>query len=336
MKKSIAFTVISLCLSLYAGAQTTFQRISVVEELTGTRCGWCPRGLVGMQKLRQEYGDRFIGIGVHNFSTADPMYSRPYAAAGVFDASPGAPTCTIDRHGFCDPLHGTTGDVCADFLQQLNQPCYVGVSVSGSYNADSTLVESKATITAGRDMQGLSVVFVLVADSVFSDDNAFLQYNAYATKQAADLPNDPELHPFCKGGTYGYSPFKWAFDDVCIGVSYNNNGKNQAEAVPALKEGQTFETAYRMQMPTKAVLKRTFSRDRVSIVAMVIAADGTVANAARQPVTGFQTAGIVMPATHHQGAAAVYDLTGRRDDAANRYGLRILILPDGQVRKVLR
>ena len=45
----------------------------VVEEFTGTGCGWCPRGLVGMEKLRQTFGDRFIGIGIHQYNSTDAM-----------------------------------------------------------------------------------------------------------------------------------------------------------------------------------------------------------------------------------------------------------------------
>ena len=33
-----------------------------VERFTGTGCGWCPRGLVGMEKMRKEFGDAFVGI----------------------------------------------------------------------------------------------------------------------------------------------------------------------------------------------------------------------------------------------------------------------------------
>ena len=37
------------------------ERNIVVEEYTGTGCGYCPRGLVGMEKMRQAFGDRFVG-----------------------------------------------------------------------------------------------------------------------------------------------------------------------------------------------------------------------------------------------------------------------------------
>ena len=77
-----------------------YERKVVVEELTGTACGWCPRGLVGMKMLRDLYGDRFIGVAVHQFNATDPMYTPDYADIDWSDGgSKGAPCCMIDRNG---------------------------------------------------------------------------------------------------------------------------------------------------------------------------------------------------------------------------------------------
>ena len=55
---------------------TGYERKVVVEELTGTACGWCPRGLVGMKMLRDLYGDRFIGVAAIS-STPPTQCTRP-------------------------------------------------------------------------------------------------------------------------------------------------------------------------------------------------------------------------------------------------------------------
>lgn len=53
-----------------------FPRAVVVEEWTGTWCGNCPRGIVGMEYMRRNYGDDgFIGIAVHG---QDPMEVPTY------------------------------------------------------------------------------------------------------------------------------------------------------------------------------------------------------------------------------------------------------------------
>ena len=70
MKHLISFLTLA-ALSLGVTAQTAqepFVRRSVVEEFTGTWCGHCPRGIVGMERLSEDFGDRFIGI-----ASVDPL-----------------------------------------------------------------------------------------------------------------------------------------------------------------------------------------------------------------------------------------------------------------------
>lgn len=55
-----------------------FVKRSVVEEGTGTDCGYCPRGHVVMHNMHNLYGDQFIGIALHQRSSTDPMYNVSY------------------------------------------------------------------------------------------------------------------------------------------------------------------------------------------------------------------------------------------------------------------
>ena len=57
---------------------------ALVEEYTGTWCGWCTRGLVAMRMLAETYGDDFIGVAYHN---SDP-WRLPPATRALFKASP--------------------------------------------------------------------------------------------------------------------------------------------------------------------------------------------------------------------------------------------------------
>lgn len=149
---------------------TGYERKVVVEELTGTACGWCPRGLVGMKMLRDLYGDRFIGVAVHQFNATDPMYTPDYADIDWSDGgSKGAPCCMIDRNGeIIDPFYGSAGgmrDVAKDFERAMEEKAVLGVTVSGEWNADYTAVQTTAQVE-GTEAGHYEMVFVLVADSV--------------------------------------------------------------------------------------------------------------------------------------------------------------------------
>jgi len=78
-----------------------FPKTVVYEEGTGTWCGWCVRGLVGLNTMAHNITNgTWIGIGVHN---ADPMTVTAYdAAIGGFIS--GYPSGIMDRHaGEVDP-----------------------------------------------------------------------------------------------------------------------------------------------------------------------------------------------------------------------------------------
>ena len=51
----------------------------VVEEGTATWCGFCPRGIVGVQEMKKKYPDSFIGIAAHRDDPLEPTsYSPPF------------------------------------------------------------------------------------------------------------------------------------------------------------------------------------------------------------------------------------------------------------------
>jgi len=64
----------------------------VVEEGTGTWCGWCPRGFVMMEYLKEKYPEDFIRVALHG---GDEMaVSSTNSALGQFPTFPGA---NVDR-----------------------------------------------------------------------------------------------------------------------------------------------------------------------------------------------------------------------------------------------
>ena len=73
-----------------------YERKVVVEEGTGTWCGWCPKGIVGVRAMMDKYPDTFIPIAIHY---GDEM-SDEYGCYMTFN---GYPNCTMDRKYGFDP-----------------------------------------------------------------------------------------------------------------------------------------------------------------------------------------------------------------------------------------
>lgn len=307
-----------------------------VEEFTGTQCGWCPRGMAGMDKLRQRYGNAFVGAAVHGYANGtsdDAMYLTAWNSkyAKIFSGS--APSCQLNRaYGEIDPYYGTGYDICIDFENELSIPPTVGIELTGEWNADSTKVTAIATLEAVADGQKCTIEYALIADSLTGTTAAWNQANYYASYQAS---GDPDLDQFCQGGKYGKSTIKgWAFNDAVIATCYVS-GKNKTTAPGELTMGEKVTNSYTLTMPTNAALKKAITKERVAVVCLVIAEDGTVANAAKYYMPGYDNTNAIGGVTTVRLAAPVrYSLDGRQLQHATK-GLNIVRQADGTVRKVV-
>jgi hypothetical protein len=303
----------------------------VVEEFTGTACGWCPRGLIGMKVLREKYGDNFIGAAIHQYNSSDPMYIGNYANLGFS----GAPSCMIDRNGATiDPKYGATGDIRTDFANELAVLPKVAVNVTGAWTADATAIDITSTaeaLTSTTDNFG--VAYVLIADSLTGTTSAWKQTNNYYQYTSAQV-NDSELNLLCKGGEKGTSTFTWAFDDVIVGSSYSGT-TNKATAFGTL----ALATPNRILMPTSAKLKSVVAtageKGKVAVLAMVLNPNGTVANAAKFYMPA-STTGIKDVNANDDNATEVarYNAAGQQINGAQK-GINIIKMSNGKTVKVI-
>lgn len=147
-------------------------KLVVGEEGTGTWCGWCPRGAVGLMNMDAKYRDFWQGIAVHN---GDIMTNSTYDA-GLGTLMAGYPSAVVDRGGEIDPSGFEN-----DFLERIVIPPVAFMSVGATYN-DSTR-ELTASITA--DFQqcvsgDYKVACILVEDSVTGTTSDYNQSNYYS------------------------------------------------------------------------------------------------------------------------------------------------------------
>ncbi len=292
-------------------------RNTVVEELTGTGCPWCPRGLQGLANLRAEFGDRFVGLAVHQYNTSDPMYPNYYIPVNLLGLT-SAPSCILDRKATMDPYYGTEQNsryILQDFDDYCSKPAEVDLNLKSEW-----VGENKDSVKIDVNMESLGdgtyeLVYVLVADSLTGTSASWRQANNYAQYTATQI-GDADMAKFGKGGDYGSSRFLWAYDDVVIASSYNSNGENQSSAVGALKAGESADNTYTLALPTKAALRTAVeaSIDKVYAVAFVVKSDGTVAQAAKALVgTTYVPAAIENVAQDEmKNSGVAYDLQGRQ------------------------
>ena len=304
----------------------------VVEENTGTGCGWCPRGWAGMKKMRDKFGENFVGIAIHQYNDTDPMYCQNYAKINFG----GAPTCKIDRNETIDPFYGSEEDICVDFKEALARIATVGVSVTGKLNADKIAVTATATIeplVSGT----YEIAYALIGDGLTGTASVWKQMNSYYQYVAANVDNDPYLSLFCKGGKYSSTKVTLVYDDVMLASSYNLENANEAKIDP-LQEGKVVTNTYTLTLPTKPVLKEAIEKagyDKLAVIAMIIRKDGKIENAAKFYLSN-DPAGVegISESKSELKEVARYTIDSRRISTPQR-GLNIVKMSDGSTVKVL-
>ena len=315
---------------LVASTSKKYQKRVAVEEFTGTGCPWCPRGIVGMELLRNSYPDKVVNIAIHQYNSSDPMYISPnnYADLGFNSA----PSCALNRSGIVDPYYGINNNDfgISELVEQLSaEEAFADIEVSGQWNEDFTKVVATASIDGIIEGSTYDVEFVLVGDSITGTSTSWRQSNNYASYTAAQVGSDLAL--FAKNGQYGQTYVTgFKFNDVALSSSYAS-GTNRVS--PVTIGSQPASSQFELSLPTSATLLNAIRKDQMYVAALLVdPVTGVVVNSAKSKVP-YDASGILLP-TADSREAARYTLDGRQLPSA-RKGLNIVRMSDGSVRKVV-
>lgn len=298
---------------------------AVMEEYTGTWCGWCPRGLVALEVMSRLYPDDFIGLSYHN---GDPM---AVMESSQFPSSVnGFPNADIDRRfGSLDPFYGVQNEGFG--IETLWKKCCevvapASIDAEAAYSDDGKTINAKATMVfpvSLTDGDRYKVEFVLVADDLHGEGESWLQKNYYEPTDKAELKFD-EAEPFVQGlqkvpGIH--------FDDVVVATTRLSDGLVSLPATIQEDEPVVIEGSFDFEA---VKVRQNASKMRVAAL-LIDSTTGIIANAAKAQVSGAEKTGIeTVNANRLQDEPkAYYDLQGRRLNSP-RQGLNIIRLASGK------
>lgn len=319
---------------LLATSTKTFEHRVAIEEFTGTGCPWCPRGIVGMEKLRNDKADKFVGIAIHQYNNSDPMFISydNYADLGFSSA----PSCAVERKTITDPYYGDSEydyGISDLFDQVANQDAYHGAELTAKWNSDFTAVDVVAKVESAINGAQYSLELVLLGDSLTGTASSWRQTNNYTAYSAEQVGED--LAIFANGGQYGTSYINnFKFNDVALASSYKN-GSNELAPFVITSDGATIN--YTLNLPTATALNNAIRKELVYVAALIIdPASGYVLNANKVHVEGFDPveASVNTISTTATGKQQRFSLDGRQLTAPQR-GLNIIRMADGSTRKVV-
>ncbi len=153
-----------------------FTKVVVGEEATGTWCGWCVRGHVGLKDMEHNYSsDKWIGIAVHN---GDPMANEEYDG-NISSMVSGYPSGVINRDLIADPSE------FEDTYQEIKDevPLAKVEIYKATFDTDTRNIYVDASAIAALDLNNTSyrLSMVVIEDGVTGSEDGYNQANYYAS-----------------------------------------------------------------------------------------------------------------------------------------------------------
>ncbi len=235
----------------------------LVEEFTGTWCGYCGDGALVVERILEETPS-VVAVAIHAGGSSEPMMighgsdlSRRYG--------PSYPQALIDRRYFegeekvCISRHLWPGAV----EQVMNSYTPLNVTTEHTYNADTRMLDFSATATFVdyHEPADLRLHIYLVEDNISSmTDQRYWQVNYY---------NADESHPHYDLGSRipGF-----VHNHVLRGAPTGSGGVRIQVDGDSYDPGKSFTQEYSFQIP------ETMKVEDMEIVAFVTYEEGDITN----------------------------------------------------------
>lgn len=300
---------------------TAYPRKVVCEDITGTWCAWCVRGIVALDRLRANEANWTIGLATHS---SDVMTDNDYLAALQRVASwSGLPAGVVNRSASCDP---------ANFLTMAkkafnDEPVMVAMQLEATRNKTTNEVEAttKLRFVNGDEQADYRVAYVVIENRIHQpDNNKYCQKNAYAGGAEGEMGGYENLpNPVPASQMY--------YDDVVRGYITDFSGINGS--VPSnIKAGEDIVTTVSFSLPDNVI-----SAEETELVALLIdQSDNHVVNAEKVALGEGSLTGIGNAAVNpaNNDTMSIYSPTGMKLRQM-RKGLNIVRKANGTTVKLM-
>lgn len=303
---------------------------AVLEEYTGTWCGYCPRGFVAMNRMAEMYPDDFIGLAYHGSDIME-------ASNVVFPTSvSGYPAGVLDRvSGQIDPYHGSASGyemgIEQDWLDRCSVPTPAAIEVEAALSEDGETVEVTSHTTFVVSTSGeYTIGYALLADGLTGTGSYWAQSN-YFSGAGAYYPGE-DFEVFTNGGS---SVSGLEFNDVVI-IAPEITGV--AESLPSeinSNEEYTHNYTFTLSEATSRYYRVSLVQDvnKLRVVAVLLNADGEIVNANKAKVAvESSSVNDIEESVEEPVEVARYSLDGRLLAEPER-GVNIVKMSDGTAHK---
>ena len=277
----------------------------LMEEYTGTWCGYCPRGYVALEKMAELYPEDFIALSYHDEDPMEVMSRYDYPSYVT-----SFPTAYLDRELVIDAYKGDTGEdfgIEDTWKQRCNAFAAGDIDVEASWSEDMKTinVKSKVKFPRSNEYANYTIAYAVSADGLTGTGSDWAQSNYYANG-AYGYPL--YMDQFTNGESYVEG---LVFNDVLVALTDGIEG-----SVPeAITEGEEYTYEYSFDATS---IKNTSGEDviqdksKVKVVAMLLEW-GSVLNANKCQVSATPSAiSDVTAGADRVVKTEYFDLSGRK------------------------
>ena len=339
-------------------------RVSVVEEQTGTWCGWCPRGHVALDLLNKQLGDKVVTLAGHftnGESQVDPMnilgdnitsqaeafadYGRVAMTLSSLLGGGGLPGAMFDRVVAADPYvganttkgkNGTYEYGATDLVNLLKEenPSEADFSMTASWADDkNTDIKVDLTTTFNYNRFGsfpYGVAFVLSENGMTGKGATWKQLNYYSklagVNGASDF-NNPDMAAWFKAGSY----VSTTYDNVVV-QAWNplGNAAIVDKSVTDIVKGEAIPFSTTLKVNSDLIQ----NYNNLTLSALLVNLNSLAVVNAAKVVLGNCAAGIEdVNSEANNNVVSRYNVNGMRINGAQK-GLNIVKLANGKVVKM--
>ncbi len=291
----------ALALGLSAGSFAQVEKFVVLEEKTGTWCGFCPYGTVAFDNLENDEPN-FIGIAIHN---SDPMANSTYDSE-----SAGLPGFTGYPYAAADRIEGDHAAYAPDkFAIRETETPVASIDVGGYIDGDQLEIRIVANFTE-QQSGDWRLAAVVTEDHVTGTGSGYAQSNYFA------------------GG--GYGPLSGAGKDwhtepnpvPAAEMEYNHVaralGDDAYEGVDAslpatMSAGVNYWYSYYVDIDP------SWDLENIHVVAMLVEPSGTINNAGKGSVESSEVGTVGL----EEDAANAFAITAYPNPASDFVNLTV-------------
>lgn len=307
----------------------------VMEEFTGTWCGWCVTGIATIEYMKKKYPDEFIAIAYH-IGNSDPMYAFTGEKYARYPTN--LPNCFIDRGAQIDPYKGYLKDGFGfetAWLESREDFSPVAMSLSGSVtrsggNMDVENMEATLSYRFVEPYENdCQIVWVVLEDNMKGNSIYWNQTNYYSRPGYKAENYIDEMARFCNGIP---EMTDMVYDDVAVGAR-NLNGISGEDIEKDVDVDYTATASFESRdLVTIADTTLVQPEGVFSIVALIVDKESKkILNAVKAPL--FQTVGQEDIEAEKVIKTERFDISGMRlASPAKGINIRREILGDGTIR----